>query len=127
MVGKTTIVHKLQKSTIREEYNNEDTQRQRPLILFFATRGGYIGGNNLSSSSSPHAAVTVEATTSHTHSLSLSRSIHTHYTTNFTKCNNNILCPRSYLYIYDFRVIYMSVLSNQSVGSEPGLRSSSSP
>ena len=27
--------------TMREEYNNEDTQRQQPLVLFFATHGGY--------------------------------------------------------------------------------------
>ena len=27
--------------TMGEEYNHEDTQRQRPLVLFFATRGGY--------------------------------------------------------------------------------------
>ena len=72
MVGKTTIVHKLQKSTIREEYNNEDTQRQRPLILFFATLGGYRGGNDL------------------TLSLSLMLCTHALYT-NFTKVFNNLL------------------------------------
>ena len=27
--------------TMGEEYNYEDTQRQRPLVLFFATRDGY--------------------------------------------------------------------------------------
>ena len=31
-----------------EEYTNENTQRQRPLVLFFATRDGYIRGNDLS-------------------------------------------------------------------------------
>ena len=34
--------------TMGEEYNNEDIQRQRPLVLFFATRGGYSWGNDLS-------------------------------------------------------------------------------
>ena len=50
--------------TIGEEYNVEETQRQRPLVLFFATRDGY----------------NKEGTTS----LSL-----TLYTTDFTTCNNN--------------------------------------
>ena len=63
-------------------------------------------------------------------SLSLTLSLHTRYTTNFTKCNNNHtqnVCPKSYLYIYDFRVIYISVPSNRSDGSEPDLRSSGCP
>ena len=85
------------------------------------------------SSSSPHVVVTVEATTSHTLSLSLSLSLcHcTHALYNYIqKCNNNIisiLFPKSYLYIYDFRVIYTCVPSNQSDGSEPSLRLSGSP
>ena len=63
-------------------------------------------------------------------SLSLTLSLHTRYTTNFTKCNNNHtqnVCPKSYLYIYDFRVIYISVPSNRSDGSEPDLGSFGSP
>ena len=86
------------------------------------------------SPSSPHAAVTVEATTSLSLSLTLSHvvSIHTRYTTTSyksvaTKKNYNVLCPKSYLYIYDFRVFYTCVPSNWSDGSEPGLRSSGSP
>ena len=53
--------------TMGEEYNNQDTQRQRPLVLFFATRGGYSWDNDLS------------------HSLSLSHSfyIYTHALYNF--------------------------------------------
>ena len=43
--------------TIREEYTVEETQRQRPLVLFLATRGG---------------GYTEEATTSLSLSLSLS-------------------------------------------------------
>ena len=53
---------------MREEYTVEETQRQRPLVLFFATRGG---------------GYTEEATTS----LSLSRSLtlsHALCTPNFT-------------------------------------------
>ena len=48
-----------------EEYNNKDTQRQRPLVLFFATRGGYSWGNDL------------------TLSLSLYVSVHPRYTTTY--------------------------------------------
>ena len=49
-------------------------------------------------------------------SLSHALSLHTRYTTNFRKCNNNILsvCPKSYLYIYDFWVICTCVPSNRS-------------
>ena len=54
--------------TMGEEYNYEDTQRQQPLVLFFATRSGYSRGNNLT----------------HTHSLSIY--VHTRYTTTY---NNN--------------------------------------
>ena len=43
------------------------------------------------------------------------------------KINTNVLCPKSYLYIYDFRVIYTCVPSNRSDGSEPGLGSSGYP
>ena len=107
-MGKTRAVHKLQ-NTLWER--NTTTRIHR--------------GNDLLSSSSPHAAVTVEATTSL--SLSLSVSIHTRYTITYKKRINNVLCPKSYLYIYDFRVIYTCVPSNRSDGSEPGLRSSGSP
>ena len=50
-VGKTTAAHRLQ------EYNVEETQRQRPLVLLFTTRGG---------------GYKMEATTSLSLSLSLS-------------------------------------------------------
>ena len=104
--GKNHDSPQIAEYTMGEEYNNEDTP--------------------------PHTAVTVEATTSLSLSLSLSHaiSIHTRYTTNFTNAttySNNTLCPKSYLYIYDFRVIYISVLPNRSDGSELGLRSSGSP
>ena len=96
------------KYTMGEKYNNVDTQRQRLLVLFFAIRGGYK----------------MEATTS------LSLSLYTHV---IYKCNNIQLlshknvCPKSYLYIYDFRVIYICVPTNRSDGSKLGLRSFGSP
>ena len=66
-----------------------------------------------------------EATTSS--SLSLSHSL---YTTNFTTCNNNnnikSVCPKSYIYMYDFRVIYTNVHTNRSDRSEPVLGSAGS-
>ena len=64
------------KYTMGEKYNNEDTQRQRPLVLFFATRGGYSRGNDLT----------------HTHSLSrylYSHALYNHFSkvfNNLTKC-----------------------------------------
>ena len=67
------------------------------------------------------------------HTLSLSHVVFVHmrYTTTYNKSVQQqtlyVLCPKSYLYIYEFRVIYTSVLSNRSDGSEPGLRSSGSP
>ena len=113
-MGKTTAVHKLQ-NTLWERSTTTRIHR----------------GNGLLSSSSPHAVVTIEATTSHTHSLSLSRCLCTHALYNLlttkTTTLHNVLCPKSYLYIYDFWVIYTCVPSNQSDGSEPGLRSSGSP
>ena len=108
-VGKTTAVHKLQ-NTLRERNTTARIHR----------------GNELLSSPSPHAAVTVEATTSHTHTLSLTLSfLHTRYTTTYNNMFNIIIiivesmCPKSYLYIYDFRHIYICVLPNrsQSIGT----------
>ena len=51
----------------------------------------------------------------HTHTLSLSHavSVHTRYTTT-NYLTTHILFPKSYLYIYDLRVIYISVLCNWS-------------
>ena len=101
-MGKTTAVHKLQ-NTLWERGTTTRIHR----------------GNDLLSSSSPHAAVTIEATTSH--SLFLS---HTLYTPSRCLCTltykgvqlttNNSVSPKSYLYIYDFRVIYICVPSNRS-------------
>ena len=50
--------------TIREEYTFEETQKQRPLVLFLATRSG---------------SYTEEATTSLSHSLSLSLSLYKNF------------------------------------------------
>ena len=115
-MGKTTAVHKLQ-NTLWERSTTTRIHR----------------GNDLLSSSSPHAAVTVEATTSHTHtlflSLSLSRCLCTHALYNYIqqKCSTTQnVCPKSYLYIYDFRVIYINVHSNRSDRSEPVLGSAGS-
>ena len=95
----------------REDYSNGSTK----------------GNDLLHPLSSPHAAVTMEATTSL--SLSLSFSLHTlyNYFTKVIQQHFKVLCPKSYLYIYDFRVIYICVPTNRSDGSEPDLGSSSSP
>ena len=91
--------------TIREEYNDEEnTQRQRPFVFFFTTRGG---------------GYKMEATTS----LSLSHTLYNFFTT-FNTIES--ICPKSYLYIYDFRVIYINVHRNRSDRSEPVLRSAGS-
>ena len=70
--GKTHGSPQAAEYTMREKITAMEAQGQRPLAP----------------PSSPHAAVTVEATTSL--SLSHTVSIHTLYTTNFTKCNNKI-------------------------------------
>ena len=63
--------------TKREDYNNGSTRAMTYCTSLVATRGGYNGGNYLS------------LVLSLSHALSL----HTHYTTNFTKCNNlYIIC-----------------------------------
>ena len=100
MWEKTTAVHKLQ-NTLWERTTTTRIHR----------------GNDLLSSSSPHAKVTVEAKTSHSLSLSLTLSLYTRaIQLLLQKCSttyNNVLCPKSYLYIYDFRVIYTCVPSNR--------------
>ena len=49
-------------------------------------------------------------------SLSLSLSLHTRYTTTLQICDNNynILCPKSYLYLYDFSAYLHMCPSNRS-------------
>ena len=88
-----------------------EAQGQRPLAHpLFATRGGY----------------NKEATTSF--SLSVSHALYNYSLQNIN--NNNIIfenvCPKSYLYIYDFRVIYTNVHTNRSDRSEPVLGSAGS-
>ena len=100
---------------MREDYNNGCTEATTSCTST-SPRGGYNGGNDLS--------VSLSLSLSHCHSL-YSYALYT----NLQKCNNNNLYvfPKSYLYIYDFRVIYTCVPSNRSDGSEPGLGSSGSP
>ena len=93
-LGKTT-----ENYTIGEEYRIEETQRQRPLVLFLRhTRRLQRGGNYLSLS------------------LSLSCSIQLTLYNN----NNNIhqhtkkMCPKSYLYIYDVSAYLHMCPSNRS-------------
>ena len=80
------------RKSLWEEYNNGETQRKRPLAPLLC-----------------HTAVTVEATTSFSLSLSISLytvTLYTHTTTK--KCSTTLraLCPKSYLYTYDFQAIY---------------------
>ena len=72
---------------------SKKTQRQQPLVFFFTTRGG---------------GYTVEATTSLSLSLSLTRSVQL-LQSNID--NYNKLCTLSHIYTYmAFRHIYISVL-----------------
>ena len=107
-VGKTTAAHRLQ-NTLWERSTTTRIHR----------------GNDLLSSSSPHAAVTVEATTSVSVSLSLSLSVHLLYNcSTTTDYNNNTtttfintmkVCALSHIYTYmTFRHIYICVLLNRS-------------
>ena len=98
-----------------EEYNNEDTQRQRPLVLFFATRGGYNRGNDLT----------------HTLSLSLTLSLYTRAIQLLTKKCNNIL-PKFFALSHIYTYMTFGLFTHVSLpigqdGSESGLRSSDSP
>ena len=68
------------KYTMGEEYNNENTQRQRPFVLFFATRGGYSRGNDLSLSLSLSLSLT----------LSHAISVHTRYTTTYKEVEQQL-------------------------------------
>ena len=95
-MGKTTAAHRLQKKHYERNTTMGKTQRQRPLAPLLC-----------------HTAVTVEATTSLSLSLthSLTHSIQLHaiqlYSTTLNVFNYiNALCPKSYLYTYDFRAIY---------------------
>ena len=87
---------------MREDYSNGCTKATTPCTST-SPHGGYNGGNDLS----------VSLSLSLTLSLSVQlRSIHT-----LTKVQQHTLIsvfPKSYLYIYDFWLIYISVPSNRS-------------
>ena len=89
----------------RVETTARKTQRQRPLVLFFATRGGYKMEEN---------------------DLSLSLYVHTLCNYLYKITTTQSMCPKSYLYIYDFRDIYIYVHTNRSYRSEPDLGSAGS-
>ena len=105
---KTTAAHRLQKYTMREDYSN--------------------GSTRATTSCTPclrHTWRLQWRQLSLSHTLSHAVSIHTRCTTT-NYLTTHILCPKSYLYIYDFRVIYMFVLSNWSDRSVPVLGSTGS-
>ena len=83
--------------TIREEYNDEEnTQRQRPLVFFFTTRGG---GYKMEAATS--------LSLSHTHALlhALYNYLYKYVTT------THHICALSHIYTYmTFRHIYICVL-----------------
>ena len=90
--------------TIREEYNDEEnTQRQQPLVLFFTTRGG---------------GYKMEATTSLSLSMSLCYTLCTTFyflQQTYTTHSHIIVCALSHIYTYmTFRHIYICVLLNRS-------------
>ena len=125
-VGKTTVVHRLQKITRRDEYNDGESTEATTSCTPSSPHGGYNGGNDLSLC------------------LSLTLSIHsyTHYAHTTTKVfnNNKLFCPKSYLCTHmtfglfthmapmgSLGHIYVCVPSNRSGGSPTGLRTSGSP
>ena len=113
MVGKTTTAHRLQNTLYVRGIQSQRKQR----------------GNNLLSSSSPHAGggYRMEATTSLSLSLSVSlaRSVQLTFSTISYNHTRNV-CPKSYLYIYDFRVFYINVHSNRLDRSGPVLSTAGS-
>ena len=101
-----------------EEYNSEDTQRQRPLVLFFATRGGYSRGNDL--------------TLSHSPSLPHTLSLYTRAIQLLTKVFNNLLHYLMFALSHIYTYMTFGLFTHVSLpigrdGSKPGLRSSGSP
>ena len=101
IVGKNHDSPQAAEYTMGKEYNNGDTQRQLPLAPV-----------------PRHTAVTMEATTSFSLSLSLSLSITIHSYTHavqltimfHTLSKVSCVCPKSYLYTYDFRVEYQCIM-----------------
>ena len=77
----------------------QKTQRQQPLVFFFTTRGG---------------GYTVEATTSLSLSLSLSHTLCTTFYKVILTTTYQSMCPKSYLYIYDFSTYLHFCPSNRS-------------
>ena len=80
---------------MREDYNNGCTEATTSCTST-SPRDGYNGGNDLS----------VSLSLSLSHAVTLCTV--TLYTLTTTKVFNNILyvCPKSYLYTYEFRAIY---------------------
>ena len=80
--------------TMRDKYNNGKTQRQRPLSPLLRRTAVTMRQRPLSLSLS----------------LSLSLytvTLYTHTTTKSVQRPTNCFCPKSYLYTYDFRAIYI--------------------
>ena len=95
--------------TMRKEYNVEETQRQRPLVLFLChMRRLQRGGNYLS--------------------LSLSHALYNYlYTTTTFITISRKVCALSHIYTYmTSQHIYICVLLNRSDRSEPVLVSADS-
>ena len=96
-VGKTTAAHRLQKIAL---YERNTTSRK------------HRGNDLLSSSLSPHAAVT----TRRQRPLSLSHALYKNFSIIQQHFNNyKDMCPKSYLYIYDFSAYLHLGPSNRSV------------
>ena len=117
--GKTTVVHKLQ-NTLWERNTTMKIHRGNDLLLpFFATRGGYSRGNDLSFSLSLSLSLTLSLYT---------RAIQLLYKSATTTFYTLSVCPKSYFYIYMTFGLFIHVsLPIGWDGSEPGLRSSGSP
>ena len=127
-VGKTTAAHRLEKITMREEYNDGESTEATTSCTPSSPHGGY---NEATTSSS--------LSLSHTHTHTHSRYTVTHYTTNTTTINT-LVFDLSHIYTHmtfglfthmaprgSQEHIYICVPSNRSGGLPPGLRSSGSP
>ena len=106
--------------TIWEEYKvEENTEATTSCLLLHHTRRRLQdGGNDLS--------LSLSASLSLTHALlhALYNSLYKYVTT--TTSYTYSMCPKSYLYIYDFRAIYINVHSNRLDRSGPVLSSAGS-
>ena len=101
--------------------NHDSPQTAEYTMMRRLQRWEHKGNDLLHPLSSPHAAVTTRRQLPLSLSLSLSHALYNCTLQNINNLLYKSVCPKSYLYIYDFRTIYTNVHTNRSDRSEPVL------